>query len=352
MKAKQIRTIFLLLLIIILFVLVFLIFKPFLNIILWATFLSLIINPIYSKIIKKVGILSRSPFLQKLTAAIFSLLIIAIIVLPIFYFIYQLYFEFKQFSVWIDSFIKNENIISFDKLNGFVERLIYKISGISIKFNIVDELVKIVKIKSVEIAPILTSTVTKVINGIVGLFFLIITIYFILTDGEVLIKYFKDIIPVENNYIDNFSGKFYEVMNIIIKGYFIIGIYQSVVFFLILLIFKYPNPFLFSFMSFIASFIPMLGATIVWLPITFIIIITQSVIKGVLFGLLSGFFVSTVDNFIRPKIISSKIKIHPLLLFFSIIGGIIAFGYNGILLGPLFLALLYSSLEIIKYQEN
>ncbi len=352
MTAKQIRTIFLLLLILILFVLVFLIFKPFLNIILWATFLTLIINPLYSKIIKNVAFLSRSSFLQKLVAAIFSLLIILIIVIPIFYFVYKLYFEFKQFSVWIDNFIKNENIISFDKFNKLVEQIIYKVSGISVKFNIVTELTKIIKTQSFEITPILTSTISKILNSIVGLFFLIITIYFMLTDGEVLIKYFKDIIPVESNYIDNFSSKFYEVMNIIIKGYFIIGIYQSVVFFLILIIFKYPNPFLFSFMTFIASFIPMLGATIVWLPITFIIIVTQGVTKGILFGLLSGFFVSTVDNFIRPKIISSKIKIHPLLLFFSIIGGIIAFGYNGILLGPLFLALLYSSLEIVKYQEN
>ncbi|MEJ5273496.1 MAG: AI-2E family transporter [Spirochaetota bacterium] len=352
MTSKQIRTIFLLILTIILFILVFLIFKPFLSVILWAIFLSLIIKPLYNRIIKKFNKIKYYSIIQKILAAIFSILIIFIIVLPIFYFIYRITLEFKQFSIWIDSLIKNPNFISFDKFNSLIEQIIYKLTGINVNFNLIDELVKIIKSKSFEITPILTSTISKIINGIIGLFYLIITIYFILTDGDILIKYFKDILPIENKYIDEFSTKFSLVMNIIIKGYLIIGFYQSIIFFIILTVFKYPNPFLFSFLTFIASFIPMLGPTVIWLPISIIIGLTQSAAKGIIFAILSGFFVSTVDNFIRPKIISTKIKIHPLLLFFSIIGGIISFGYNGVLLGPLFLALLYSSLDIIRYQEE
>jgi predicted PurR-regulated permease PerM len=47
-------------------------------------------------------------------------------------------------------------------------------------------------------------------------------------------------------------------------------------------------------------------------------------------------------------ILSGNINLHPLLLFFAIIGGIMAFGFNGLILGPLLLALLYSSLEIFQ----
>lgn len=352
MTGKQIRTIFLVLLILVLFILVFLIFKPFLNIILWSTFLALIIRPIYNKLIKKIPIFSRSNFLKKVLAIVFSILVIIIIVLPLFYVVYNLTIEFKQFSIWIDNILKNSENISFEKFNNLIENIVYKITGISISFNIIDEIIKFFKDRTLAITPLITTMISKVIYSILGLFFLIITIYFMLTDGEVLVKYFKDVLPIENSYIENFAGKFYQVMNVIIKGYFIIGLYQSVVFFIILVIFKYSNPFLFSSLAFIASFIPMLGATIVWLPIAILIGISQNVMKGIIFGILAGFFVSTLDNFIRPAIISNKIKIHPLLLFFSIIGGIMAFGYNGVLLGPLFLALLYSSLEIMKTQND
>ena len=214
-----------------------------------------------------------------------------------------------------------------------------------------DEIVKIIKTKTLELTPIVTAIVSKTVNTIIGIFFMIITIYFILTDGDILIKYFKDVIPIENTYLDSFITKFNQVMKIIIKGYFAIGLYQSVTFFIILMIFKYSNPFLFSSLVFITSFIPMLGATVVWLPIAILIGLSQGLIKGIIFGVLCGLIVSTFDNFLRPLIISSEIKIHPLLLFFAILGGIIAFGYNGILLGPLFLALLFSGLEIIKMQK-
>lgn len=352
MTAKQIKTIFLVILIIILFILVFLILKPFLTLILWATLLTIMIRPLYNRIIKKIDFIKKSDFLKKLLAAFFAFLVVLIIVMPIVFVFYRVAAEVKQFYIWLDNLFKSNEELSFENLNNFIERLVYKISGISISFNIVDEITKFIKSKSLQITPIITTLISKIFYTIIGLFFLIITIFFMLTDGEILVKYFKDAIPIENNYIDNFTLKVYQVMNVIIKGYFVIALYQAVVLFIFLIIFKYPNPFLFSTLAFVASFIPFLGATVVWLPIALLIAITQSVVKGVAFGLLCGFFVSTMDNFIRPLLISNKIKIHPLLLFFSIIGGILAFSYNGVILGPLFLALLYSSLEIIKMQSD
>lgn len=348
MNNKQIRAIFLIILIIILFILVFLIFKPFFTIILWATVITIMIKPLYNKIISKFKPLSKNEFLKRVIAAIFSLLIVIIIIVPVIFIFYRLFIEFKQFSIWIDNILKTSDKISFENLNNFIEKIVYKLTAISIKFDIIDEITNFVRIKSLQLTPIIATLLSRIINTVVGVFFLMLTIYFMLTEGEILVKYFKDAIPIDDKYINNFSSKVYQVMNIIIKGYFIIGLYQSIILFLLLIIFKYSNPFLFSTIAFFSSFIPMLGATVVWLPIAFLIGITQNIFRGIIFGLLSGFFVSTVDNFIRPLIISTEIKIHPLLLFFSIIGGIIAFGYNGVILGPLFLALLYSSLDVVK----
>ncbi len=351
MTNKQIKTIFLLLITLILFVLVFLIFRPFLNIILWAILLSLIINPIYKKI-TSLSKISNNNLLRSLMAAILSFLTILLIVLPVFFILYRLAIELKQFYLWLENILTTSFTFNFEVLNKQIEDLIYKISGISLKFDISSEILKIIKNRNIEITKIVTNILSKIVNIIVGIFFLMITLYFILTDSNVLLKYFEDIVPIEKNYIRTFGSKFTQVMDIIIKGYFIVGLYQAIMIFIILIIFKYSNPYIFSFLTFIASFIPMLGATVIWLPISILIALTQNYIKGIIFAIVAGILVSTVDNFIRPIIISNKIKIHPLLLFFAIIGGLIAFGYNGVILGPLFLALLYSSLEIIKISPD
>ncbi len=348
MTTKQIRTIFLVIIILILFILVFLIFKPFLNLILWGILLSVIINPIYKKFINKKNKLTNNYFYRGTIAAILSFLTILIIVVPVFFILYRLAIELKQFSLWLENLRESAVLIDFEKINNLIQDIIYKISGINIQFDLASEISKILANKKLDLAPIITSLASKILNTIIGLFFLVITIYFILTDSSILIKYFEDIIPIEKKYIDNFSFKFRQVMEVIVKGYLIIGLYQAFIIFILLIIFKHSNPFLFSTLTFISSFIPMLGASVIWLPIAILIGFTQGIVKGVIFALLAGFFVSTVDNFLRPLIISDKIKIHPLLLFFSIIGGLMAFGYNGVILGPLFLALLYSSLEIIK----
>jgi len=352
MTSKQIRTVFLFIIILILFILVFLIFKPFLNIFLWAILISIIVNPFYKKIVNKIKKISENSFIKSIVAAILSFFTILIIVIPLIFLVYRLAIELKQFTYWLENLLQNNLTENFERINNLIEKIIYSISGVSLKFDLLSEITKLLKANSVQLATIITSLASKLINLLLGIFFLIITLYFILTDSDILVKYLEDIIPIEKRYIDNFILKFRLVMEVIIKGYFIIGFYQAIMMFLILLIFKYSNPFLFASLTFIASFIPMLGPTVIWLPISIFLGISQSILKGVLFAIISGFLVSTVDNFIRPILISNKIKIHPLLLFFSIIGGLIAFGYNGVILGPLFLALLYSSLEIIKTQQE
>ncbi|MFN3412385.1 MAG: AI-2E family transporter, partial [Exilispira sp.] len=277
MNNRQIRAIFLVILIIILFILVFLIFKPFFTLILWATVLTIMIRPLYSNITLKFKFVSKSDFLKRIIAAIFSLLIVLIIIVPVIIIFYRLSIEFKQFSIWIDNILKTSEKISFENLNNFIEKIVYKLTAISIEFDIIEEITKFIKIKSFELTPIITTLLSKIINTVVGVFFLMLTIYFMLTDGEILVKYFKDALPIDNKYINNFSSKVYQVMDIIIKGYFIIGFYQSIVLFLLLMIFKYSNPFLFSTITFISSFIPMLGATVVWLPIAFLIGITKNI---------------------------------------------------------------------------
>jgi len=64
------------------------------------------------------------------------------------------------------------------------------------------------------------------------------------------------------------------------------------------------------------------------------------------------FIVSTVDNFLRPRLIRGQTKLHELFVFFSVLGGMRVFGLLGIVLGPVVLAITLALLETFKHGEN
>jgi predicted PurR-regulated permease PerM len=127
-------------------------------------------------------------------------------------------------------------------------------------------------------------------------------------------------------------------------GYFIFGI---------------TSPILLTMLTIIASFIPFLGAALVWLPVSIAMLI-NGIITGsnslmlragglMLYGAL---VVSTIDNFLRPKIIGKRARVHPLVILLGVFGGLALFGFVGIIIGPFLLTLFIASLKIYEQEKE
>jgi hypothetical protein len=84
----------------------------------------------------------------------------------------------------------------------------------------------------------------------------------------------------------------------------------------------------------IASIIPVVGTALVWVPAGLYLIFTGASWKGMFVLGWGVAVVSTVDNIIRPWVVSGKVGLHPLVLLFSILGGVEAVGFLGLFLGP------------------
>jgi predicted PurR-regulated permease PerM len=102
----------------------------------------------------------------------------------------------------------------------------------------------------------------------------------------------------------------------------------------------------------IAALIPFVGTTLVWGPIMIILAVAGKW-GSALFMLLWGtLLIGLSDNIIRTKVIESKSQIHPLLVFFSIFGGIALWGFLGIIFGPLVLAIILTVLHIYELEYD
>ncbi len=159
-------------------------------------------------------------------------------------------------------------------------------------------------------------------------------------------------IPIQVSEGQKLAAKIKDTISNLFMGYFLVSICQFVAAFIVYTLFQVEGALLLSFLTFFSSFLPFFGCALVWAPIGIEMLLTASVFKGILFLCVAGIFISSVDNFLRPMFLQNRVQIHPLLIFFSILGGIQFFKLNGIVLGPLFVILLFTLIDIARTADS
>ena len=97
-------------------------------------------------------------------------------------------------------------------------------------------------------------------------------------------------------------------------------------------------------MGFLALF-PFVGTWMVWVPAAVWFLATGQLVKGVIVVVVGAGIVSSIDNILRPAILSGKTQMNGLLMFLSLLGGVSVFGLLGLVLGPLVTALVIALFE-------
>ncbi len=111
-------------------------------------------------------------------------------------------------------------------------------------------------------------------------------------------------------------------------------------------------PVLLGAVTALLALVPM-GATLVWMPVGIVLVLTEQPWQGIGLLLWGFLVVSTVDNVIRPLVISGAGRIPFLVVLFGVLGGLSAFGAIGLFLGPVILAVLLSVWQAwLKLQQH
>jgi predicted PurR-regulated permease PerM len=195
-----------------------------------------------------------------------------------------------------------------------------------------------------------TKTVNKTSTGLlefaVTLFIMFFTMFYFFRDGEALVRRLKYLVPIRADYEEMITSRFLLISRATVMGTVIIGITQGTIGALALLIFGVKLWLLWGFVMILLSLIPLLGAWMVLIPAGIIQIILGHTGQGIGIILTSLLFVSTIDNFLRPRLVGHGAKLHDLVIFFSSLGGIVVFGPLGFIVGPVIAALFVAVLDI------
>ncbi|MBN2881314.1 AI-2E family transporter [Candidatus Woesearchaeota archaeon] len=193
---------------------------------------------------------------------------------------------------------------------------------------------------------IVTSITSYAVSFTVSIF----SLFFFLNDKDTLRDKFIRISPIPEELTHKLFKQMGNVTSALIFGIFVTGLIQGILAGIGYVIFGVSSPLIWTLMTIFFAWIPLLGPPIIYVPISIVMILIEIKTGGWLKGIfLLGyclFFVSTLDNFIRPKLVGDRADIHPLVVFIGILGGIKLFGFVGLIIGPLILELFMFSANL------
>lgn len=331
--------------------------KPFGMIIFFAVVFYVILNPLFIKAMgnsyKKNDNLAMIK--RNTLALLFSLISLIIFLVPtslLFYTIVTQLIDISNIGIKYFMNLDINELIHNPRLNEMIERLPFETSVEAIMKQIQDfslsNLTFISSYLTRNVSSLLKSTGTFVSSFI----FMMFSLFFFFVDGDYLIGQVRTLLPIDKKYIDRLFKQVSEGIKGIIFGNLFTGIFQGFCAFVVYSIFGVGNSFTFGFLTIIASFMPIIGTTIIWVPLGILFIIRGEIIKAIIFLIASWLFITIPDNFVRPLLLGNRIELHPLFIFFAILGGVLFFGLSGIILGPLMFILFFEVMKIYNEERE
>lgn len=173
-----------------------------------------------------------------------------------------------------------------------------------------------------------------------------ITSFFLVRDGRRMIDYATDLLPLPEEERVGFVMRTAVMLKAVVCGIIMTAAVQGTLGGLGWWYVGLAHPVFFGFCMFMTAMIPFVGTPAIWVPGSAALFLRGDLSGCVILLLWGLLVVSSIDNFIKPIFISEGSKIHMLLIFVGLFGGLYAWGFLGVFVGPLILSLALFLLDI------
>ncbi len=325
-------------------ILVFFIFRPFLYALILATVFATVFQPVYQKIL---GFLRGR---QGLAALVTIFIVIVFVFPPLIFLGIQIFQEAQRlyFSL-TDGGGKDVVFSIFNSLINTLQKYFPGIQEFSLN---IDQYVKQALSWLIQHLGSIFGSFARIA---VSSFIFLISLYYLLKDGHRLKGLLVSLSPLIDTDDEIIFKKLELAVNSVVKGNLTIAFTQGVLTAIGFALFGVPNAVLWGTVATIAALIPGIGTALVFTPAIIFLFFTSGLFYG--FGLLAWGIgaVGLIDNFFGPKLVGRGMRVHPLIILLSVLGGLAFFGPIGFLFGPLTISLFFALLDIyfsLRTREN
>lgn len=200
----------------------------------------------------------------------------------------------------------------------------------------------------------LKGTTLSTVSFIVNFFIALYTMFFFLIDGPAMLKSVLEYLPLHADEKELLIQRFLSVTRATIKGTLVIGLIQGTMSGLAFWALGIPNAAFWGVLMCVLSILPLIGGALIWVPASIILFATGEVAKALVLAAFCGLVVGSVDNVLRPWLVGRDTKMHDLVILFSTLGGLMAIGAMGFIIGPVLAGLFVTSWQIfgIAYRDQ
>lgn len=192
------------------------------------------------------------------------------------------------------------------------------------------------------------SIMTGVSDLIVNLAVAIMLLFFMLWEGDKMEQFISELLPFEENNKREVLQKIQLIVRSNAIGIPLLAIIQGFISLFGYLLCHAPNPVLTAMLTGFASIVPLVGTALVWVPVTAYFFIIGDWVHGLILLAYGGIIISQCDNLIRFILQKKMANIHPLITIFGVVAGLPIFGFMGIIFGPLLVSLFLLFLDMFR----
>ncbi|HKY27333.1 MAG TPA: AI-2E family transporter [Pyrinomonadaceae bacterium] len=317
--------------------------KPFVGVLGWATVLVICFYPVHRLIDKR---LKRS----SLSALVSSALVILIILVPVVLITIAVFKELAGAARNLQAvvaYVMDPNSPITGRILGWLSRVV----DIN-QFRSREYLVEQLQGQSDLIASQTLGFLGGVAGAIVQMVFVVFTMYYLFRDGDKIWTAVRDALPLERDQATAIMTRTREVIGASVYGVFIIAIIQGALGGLAFWALGLPSAMVWGVAMVFLSMIPMLGAFLVWVPAAIFLAVTGHYVKAIILVVWGTLVIGMIDNLLRPKLVGDRTRLHELLIFFAVLGGLQVFGVLGIVFGPVVLAVTMALVDVFRVADR
>jgi predicted PurR-regulated permease PerM len=202
----------------------------------------------------------------------------------------------------------------------------------------------------------LASQVGPMVKNLFGFFFdlfvIILAMFYFFRDADDLMASLRQILPFEEEHSELMIRDSHELIFASVTSSLVAAAFHALVGGIGFAVTGIGAPVFWGVLMGFFSLVPVIGSAFIWLPAAIGLMLKGHIAAGIFLILLCSVLVGTVDNLIRPWMISGRAQLSGLLIFIGVLGGIAVFGLLGVVLGPIVVALAASLLELYRQRGH
>lgn len=304
----------------------YLIAAPFFSAIVWALTLAVLFIPLQRWLERKTH--------HKNVAALIAVLVIALIV------VVPVIFVIQRLTLQVAS---GAELVSGKLASGEWRRVLEAQPKISSVTNLITEHLDIPgTVKNV--ASWLSKAAGGVVMGsvyhIINFCLVFYLLFFFLRDRHSALTSLRKFLPLSHKGVEHLFTRVADTIHATIYGTLAVAAIQGLLGGLMFWWLGLPAPLLWGVVMALLAIIPVLGSFVIWMPAALFLMLEGSWGKALILALWGALIVGTIDNLLRPVFVGNRLKLHTVLAFISVIGGLMLFGASGFVLGPITLTIM------------